>query len=59
MQTGDGNQAGPQELAEGQHGEKTHSRFQEQIHHPVYRDDEESSEHGGASESSRDDRQRR
>jgi hypothetical protein len=59
MQTRDGLQKGQQQHAEGQHGEKTHSRFLEQIHHPMYRDDEESSEHDGASENSRDDRQRR
>ena len=59
MQTRDGNQKGPQQHAEGQQGEKTHSRFQEQIHHPMYRDDEESPEHDGESEIGRDDRQRR
>ena len=58
MQSRDGNQKGPQEHAEGQHGEKTHSRFQEQVHHPMYRDGEEPSEHDGTSESSRNDRQR-
>jgi hypothetical protein len=26
------NQKGPQQHAEGQHGERTHSRFQEQLH---------------------------
>ena len=59
MQTRDGNQKGPQEHAEGQQGERTRARFQEQIHHPIYRDDEESSENDGESESGRDDRQRR
>ena len=59
MQTGDGNQKGPQEHAEGQQGEKTRSRFREQIHQPIHRDDEEPSEHDGTSESGRDDRQRR
>jgi len=59
MQTRDGKQKGPQEHAEGQQGEKTRSRFQEQIHQPMDRDDEESSENDGKSESGRDDRQRR
>ena len=59
MQTRDGNQKGPQEHAEGQQGDKTRARFQEQIRQPIYRDDEESSEHDDKSESSRDDRQRR
>jgi hypothetical protein len=59
MQTRDGNQKGPQEHAEGQQGERTRARFQEQIHHPIYRDDEDSSENDGESESGGDDRQRR
>ena len=59
MQTRDGNQKGPQEHAEGQQGEKTRARFQEQIHQPIYRDDEESSDNDGESESGGDDRQRR
>ena len=59
MQTRDGNRKGPQEHAEGQHGEKTRARFLEQIHQPIYRDDEESSENDGESENGRDDRQRR
>src|SRR5690348_16117584 len=59
MQTRDGNQQGPQDHAEGQQGEKTRARFQEQIHQPIYRDDEESSDNDGESEGSRDDRQRR
>jgi hypothetical protein len=29
-----GNQKGPQQHAEGQHGERTHARFQEQLHTP-------------------------
>ena len=57
METRDGDQKGPQKHAEGQHGEKAHSRFLEQIHEPMHRDDE-SSENGGASESGGDDRQR-
>ena len=55
MQTRDGNQQGPQEHAAGQQGETTRARFQEQITYPIYRDDEESSENDGESESGRDD----
>jgi len=62
METRDGHQKGPQQHAEGQHGEKTHSRFLEQIHQPVHREDDES-ENGGENESnderSGNDRQRR
>jgi hypothetical protein len=32
MEPRDGHQKGAQQHAEGQHGEKTHSRFLEQIH---------------------------
>ena len=59
METRDGHQKGPQQHAEGQQGEKAHSRFLEQIHQPMNRDEDESSEHGGANESGGDDRQRR
>jgi hypothetical protein len=58
METRDGHQKGPQQHAEGQHGEKTHSRFVEQIHQPMKREDEES-ENAGENESGGDDRQRR
>jgi hypothetical protein len=58
METRDGHQKGPQKHAEGQHGEKTHARFLEQIQQPMNREDDES-ENGGESESSGDDRQRR
>ncbi len=56
MQTREGHQQGPQEHAEGQHGNRTRSRFLEQIHHPLYSDDDEPSEHDGASEIGRVDR---
>ena len=56
MQTRDGHQKGPQEHAEGQHGERTRSRFLEQIRHPLYSDDDEPSERDGASEIDRGDR---
>jgi hypothetical protein len=56
MQTRDGQQKGQQEHAEGQHGQKTRSRFLEQIHHPLYSDDDEPSEHDSASETGRRDR---
>jgi hypothetical protein len=60
METRDGHQKGPQQHAEGQHGEKAHSRFLEQIHQPMHRDeDEPSGNDDGASESGGDDRQRR
>jgi hypothetical protein len=36
----DGQQKGPQQHAEGQHGERTHSRFLEQIHQPMDREDD-------------------
>jgi hypothetical protein len=35
----DGRQPGPQQHAEGQHGERTHARFLEQIHQPMERGD--------------------
>ena len=35
----DGRQKGPQQHAEGQHGERTHARFLEQIHQPMERGD--------------------
>ena len=35
-----GRQKEPQQHAEGQHGEKTHERFREQIHESTDRDDE-------------------
>ena len=59
MQNRDGKQKGAQQHAEGQHGEKTHSRFLEQIHQPLHRDGDEQPENDGASESRGDDRQRR
>jgi len=40
METRDGKQKGPQQHAEGQHGEKAHSRFLEQIHQPMSRDED-------------------
>ena len=58
METRDGHQKGPQQRAEGQHGEKAHARFLEQIHEPMHRDDE-APENDGESESGGDDRQRR
>ena len=58
MGTRDGQQKGAQKHAEGEHGEKTRTRILEQIHEPMHRDDEQA-ENDGASESSRDDRQRR
>ena len=58
METRDGQQKGAQQHAEGQHGEKAHSRFLEQIHEPMHRDDEQP-EDDGASETGGDDRQRR
>jgi hypothetical protein len=58
MGTRDGQQKGAQEHAEGQHGEKTRSRFLEQIHEPTDRDDEQA-ENDDASKSGRDDRKRR
>lgn len=51
MQTRDGHQKGPQEHAEGQHGNKTHARFIEQLRYPLYSDDDDPPEHDGASES--------
>jgi hypothetical protein len=50
METRDGQQKGPQQHAEGQHGEKAHSRFLEQIHEPMDRD-EEPQERGDGDES--------
>jgi len=35
-----GRQKGPQRHAEGQHGDKTHERFREQIHESKDRDEE-------------------
>ena len=58
METRDGHQKGAQTHAEGQHGDKAHSRFLEQIHEPTHRHDE-ISEHDGESEDGGDDRQRR
>lgn len=58
MGTRDGRQKGAQRHAEGDHGEKTRTRFLEQIHEPMHRD-EEKAEHDGAGESGEDDRQRR
>jgi hypothetical protein len=58
MDADDGRQKGAQEHAEGQHGEKTHSRLLEQIHEPMHRD-EEQAEDDGTRESGGDDRQRR
>jgi hypothetical protein len=39
----DGEQKGPQQHAEGQHGERTHSRFIEQIQEPMERTDDDRS----------------
>jgi hypothetical protein len=58
MEPRDGHQKGAQQHAEGQHGEKTHSRFLEQIHEPMRRD-EEQPEDDDAGASGGDDRQRR
>jgi hypothetical protein len=58
METRDGHQKGAQKHAEGQHGEKAHARFLEQIHEPMHRDGE-APENDGESESGGDDRQRR
>jgi hypothetical protein len=57
MDTRDGQQKGPQQHAEGQHGEKTHSHFLEQIHRPMRGEDDESG-NGGETESGEVDRQR-
>ena len=38
MSKRDGQQKGAQQHAEGQHGERTHSRFVEQIHQPMDRE---------------------
>jgi hypothetical protein len=60
METRDGRQKGPQQHAEGQHGEKAHSRFLEQIHQPMDRDEErESNGDGDESEERGRDGQRR
>jgi hypothetical protein len=40
MSKRDGQQKGAQQHAEGQHGERTHSRFVEQIHQPMNREDD-------------------
>ena len=40
----DGNANGPQKHAEGQHGERTHERFLEQIQHPMHRGEGDASE---------------
>ena len=37
----DGQQKGPQGHAEGQHGERTHARFLEQIQQPMNRTDDD------------------
>ena len=58
MERRDGHQKGAQTHAEGQHGEKAHARFLEQIHEPMQRDDEPS-ENDDAGESSGDDWERR
>ena len=39
----DGRQKGPQKHAEGQHGERTHARFLEQIHEKLDRGDDDAS----------------
>ena len=39
----DGQQKGPQEHAEGQHGERAHARFVEQLHQPMRGDDDAAS----------------
>ena len=36
----DGQQKGPQQHAEGQHGERTHERFLEQLQQPMDREDD-------------------
>jgi hypothetical protein len=46
-----GQQKGPQQHAEGQHGEKTHERFIEQIHKAMDPDDEERQRDGESYES--------
>jgi hypothetical protein len=58
MDTRDGQQKGAQQHAEGQHGEKTHSRLLEQLHEPMHRE-EEQPENDDARDSGGDDRQRR
>ena len=58
----DGQQKGPQEHAEGQHGERAHSRFIEQIHQPMDRgadDATDREQNDDADESGGFDRQRR
>jgi hypothetical protein len=62
MQNRDGQQKGPQEHAEGQHGERTHERFLEQIHQPMDRDADEVADrqqNDDTSENGGDDRKRR
>ena len=46
----DGHQKGPQEHAEGQHGERTHSRFLEQLHQPLERQNDDLAVQAGADE---------
>jgi hypothetical protein len=46
----DGNQPGPQKHAEGQHGERTHSRFIEQIHQPLENQNDDLAVQAGANE---------
>lgn len=58
MDARDGDQKGPQQHAEGQHGEKTHARFLEELHEPM-RDDEEQRADDDLDEGGRRDRQRR
>lgn len=53
-----GYQKGPQQHAEGQHGEKTHARFLEELHEPM-RDEEERPADDDLDESSGRDGQRR
>jgi hypothetical protein len=58
----DGQQKGPQEHAEGQHGERAHSRFLEQIHQPMDRgadDAADRQQNDDADENGGFDRQRR
>jgi hypothetical protein len=62
MENRDGHQKGPQEHAEGQHGERTHARFIEQLHQPMDRDADEAAdrqENDDTNESGGNDRKRR
>lgn len=62
MENRDGKQKGPQEHAEGQHGERTHARFLEQIHQPMDRSAEDAAnreQNDDASEDGGNDRKRR